>query len=78
MVQLSQLDVISGKTLALTLQTFVYRVMCLLFNTQICHNFPAKKQLSSDFAAAVTIHSDFRAQEEEICHYFHIFPFYLL
>ena len=27
--------------------------------------------------AAVTIHSDFRAQEEEICHYFHLFPLYL-
>ena len=27
--------------------------------------------------AAVTIHSDFGAQEEEICHYFHLFPFYL-
>ena len=24
--------------------------------------------------ATVTIHSDFRAQEEEICHYFHFFP----
>ena len=24
--------------------------------------------------AAVTIHSDFEAQEEEICHYFHPFP----
>ena len=24
--------------------------------------------------AAFTICSDFRAQEEEICHYFHIFP----
>ena len=24
--------------------------------------------------AAVTICSDFRAQEEEICHYFHLFP----
>ena len=33
--------------------------------------------MSSDFMAAVTIHGDFRAQEEEICHYFHIFPFYL-
>ena len=31
------------------------------------------KQLSLDFKAAVTIHSDFRAQEEEICHYFHLF-----
>ena len=27
---------------------------------------------------AVTIHSDFRAQAEEICHYFYFFPFYLL
>ena len=27
--------------------------------------------------AAVTIHSDFGAQEEEICHYFHLIPFYL-
>ena len=27
--------------------------------------------------AAATIHSDFRAQEEEICHCFHLFPFYL-
>ena len=27
--------------------------------------------------AAVTIHSDFRAQEEEICYYFHFFPFCL-
>ena len=43
----------------------------------VCHSFPAKKQSSSDFMAAVTIYSDLRAQEEEICHYFHIFPFYL-
>ena len=30
--------------------------------------------MSSDLMAAVTIRSDFRAQEEEICHYFHLFP----
>jgi len=24
--------------------------------------------------AAVTVRSDFGAQEEEICHYFHLFP----
>ena len=40
----------------------------------ICHSFPAKKQSSSDFMAAVTICSDFRAQEEEICRYIHLFP----
>ena len=27
--------------------------------------------------AAVTFRSNFGAQEEEICHYFHLFPFYL-
>ena len=26
---------------------------------------------------AVTFCSDFRAQEEQICHYFHLFPLYL-
>ena len=25
----------------------------------------------------VTVHSNFGVQEEEICHYFHLFPFYL-
>ena len=33
--------------------------------------------MSSDFMAEVTIHSDFRAKEEEICHYFHRFSLYL-
>ena len=33
MVQLSQLYVTTGKTIALTIQTFVSRVMSLLFNT---------------------------------------------
>ena len=27
--------------------------------------------------ALVTLRSEFRAQEEETCHYFHLFPFYL-
>ena len=33
MVQLSQLYMTTGKTIALTIQTFVGRVMSLLFNT---------------------------------------------
>ena len=36
------------------------------------------KQSSSDFMGTVIICSDFRAQEEEICSYFHLFPVYLL
>ena len=52
--------------------------MALAFqhSVYVCHSFPAKKQ-TSDFMAAVTICNDFRAQEEEICHCFHPFPFYL-
>ena len=43
----------------------------------VCHCFPSQKQSSSEFMAALTICSDFGAQEEEICLYFLIFPFYL-
>ena len=43
------------------------------FQHQVCHRFPAKKQSSSDFMAAVTICSDFRAQENRVCHCFHCF-----
>ena len=32
----------------------------------VCHRFPAKKKLSSDFMAAVTVHSDFGAQEDKV------------
>ena len=43
----------------------------------VCHCLCSKKQMSSNFMAAVTIHNDFGAQEEKICHCFHFFPFYL-
>ena len=35
------------------------------------------EEVSFNFMAAVTIHNDFGAQENKICHCFHIFPFYL-
>ena len=77
MVQLSQPYVTTGKTIALTTQTLVGREISLFFNTQSRFvSFPAEKQ-SSDFMAVVTIHSEFRAQEEEISRYFHLSPFYL-
>ena len=66
---------VGGKTIALSIWTFVGRVMSLLFST-VCHCFPAKKQSSSDFMAAVTIHSDFEAQEEEIRQCFYLFHSY--
>ena len=74
-VQPLQLYVTTGKTIALATWTFVGRVMSLFFST--LSSFPAKKQMFSGFMAAVTICSDFRAQEEESCHYFHLFPLYL-
>ena len=78
MAQFSQPYVTTGKTIALTIQTTVSRVMSVFQHTVwVCHCFPAKKQLPSDFTAAVTVRSDFGAQEEEICHYFHLSPFYL-
>ena len=60
----------TGKTIDLTIQAFVSTVMSLLFNTlsRLVITFLS----SSDFTAAVTIHSDFGVQEEEICHYFHL------
>ena len=42
----------------------------------ICHSFPSKKQVSFNFMAAVTVHSDFGAQENKTCHCFDFFPFY--
>ena len=36
-----------------------------------------KEQVSLNFMAAVTIHSDFGAQENKICCCFHFSPFYL-
>ena len=42
------------KTIALIIKTFVSKM--------VCHSFPAKKQLSSNFITAVNIHSDFGAQ----------------
>ena len=47
----------------------VGRVMSLLFNTlsRFVIAFLPKSKTSSDFIATVTILSDFRAQEEEIC-----------
>ena len=78
MVRLSQPYKTTGKTIALTIRTFVSRLTSLLFNTLSRFDIaPAKKQSSFDFMAAVTIHSNLRAQENEICHCFHFYPIYL-
>ena len=59
-----------GKTIDLTKRTFVRKVMSLLFN-MLCHSFLSKEQVSFNFMAAVTVRTDFGAQETKIYHCFH-------
>ena len=72
-VQLSHPYMTTGKTIALTRWTFVGKVMSLFFNvlSRFFHSFPSKEQVSYNFMAAVTIHSDFGAQENKVCHCVH-------
>ena len=65
-VQLSHPYMITGKTTALTRQTFVGKVMSLLFNmlSRLFITFlPRSKRLLISWLAAVTICSDFGAQD---------------
>ena len=47
------------------------------YTVLVDRGFPSKEQASFNFVVAVTIHSDFGAQENEICHCFHFFLIYL-
>ena len=77
-VQLSHPYMTTGKTIALTRWTFVGKVMSLLFNSLssfVIAFLPRSKSLN--FMAAVTICSDFGAQESKVCHCFIFVPIYL-
>ena len=66
----------TGKTIAFTTQTFVHKVMSLLFNTLsrfVTAFLPRRKHLFN-FMTAVTLCSDFEAQENKV---YHCFPIYL-
>ena len=65
-IQLSHPYMTTGKTIALTGQTYVGKVMSLLFNmlSRVGHNFSSEEQVSFNFMAAVTICSDFGAQKK--------------
>ena len=73
MVQLSHEYMTAGKTIALTIQTFVSKEMCLLFNmlSRFVIAFLPMKKASFNIMAAVTICSDIGTQEHKVCHYFH-------
>ena len=67
LVQLSHPYMTTRKIIALTRWTFVSKVMSLLFNMLSRFvNFSSKEQVSFNFMAAVTIFSDFGAQENEV------------
>ena len=77
-VQLSHPYMTTGKTIALTIWTIISKVMSLLFNMLsrfVITFLPMSNCLN--FMAAVTVHNDFEAQENKVCHCFHCFPIYL-
>ena len=78
-VQLSHPYMTTGKTRALIRQTFAGKVMSLIFN-MLCTlviAFLPRSKLFLNFMAAVTICSDFGAQENKVSDYFHCFSIYL-
>ena len=77
-VQLSRPYMTTGKTIALTRQTFVDKVLSLLLNmlSRLVITFLPRSE-SLNFMAAVTICSDFGAQKNKVSHCFHCFPIYL-
>ena len=77
-VQLSHPYMTTGKTIALTRQNFVGKVMSLLFNmlSRLVITFLLRSKCLN-FMAAVTICSDFGAPENNIYYCFHCFPIYL-
>ena len=70
MVQISYLYMTTGKTVALTMWTFVSKVMSLLFNMlSRSSKLSFQERASFNFMAAVTILSEYEVQEEKICHF---------
>ena len=78
MVQLKHPYMTTGKTIALTKQTFVDKVMSLLFSMLSSLAITSSKEQGSfNFEAVVTICSGFRSQEDKFCHCFHCLSIYL-
>ena len=78
MVQLSHPYMTTGKTIVLTRQIFVSKVMSLFFNklSRLVTAFLLRSKCLN-FIAAITIFSDSGAQENKVCHCFHCFLIYL-
>ena len=76
MVQLSHPYMTTGKTIALTRQTSVSKVMSLLSDMLFRLVTAFLPRSKCNFMAAVTIRSDFGAQKYKVWHCFHCFPIY--
>ena len=79
MVQLSHPYMTTGKTIALTIQTLVGKLMSLLFNMLprlVITFLPRSKRLLISWVQSPC--SGFGAQKNKVCHCFHCFPIYLL
>ena len=77
MVQLSHPYMTTGKTIALTRQNFVCKMMSLLFNTQsmfVIAFLPRSKHLLISWLQSP---STVTLDPKKSCHYFHFFPIYL-
>ena len=75
MVQLSHPYMTTGKTIALT--RWIFSAISLFFNILSRFVIAFLCQAYFNFMAAVTICSDFGAEENKVSHCFHCFPVYL-
>ena len=78
MVQLSYLYMTTGKTIALTIWTFVSKVMSLLFNTLskfVIAFLPRSKRLLISWLQSLS--AGILKPKIIVCHCFHCFPIYL-
>ena len=78
-VQLSHPYMTTGKTIALTIPTFVSKVISLLFNILsrfVIAFLPRSKHLLISWMQSLSA-GNFGAQENKSCHCFHCFPIYL-
>ena len=72
MVQLSHPYVTTGKTIALAIDLCRQSDVSALYAVYVGHSFPSKEQASFNFVAAITVCTDFGAQENKIWHCFPI------
>ena len=78
MVQLSHPYMSTGKTTALTIQTFVRKVMSLLFNMLSRFVIAFLPKSKHHLILWLQLLSTVILEPSKICYYFHFFPFYLL